>query len=164
VFFPFLCLRKCSDGSHKFPVATARFSCHHCDLNSSQLKWPPNYLPKLCDSPLIHKIRIPRPLAQATASNHPNVFTPPHCLFQKDERGEAWEPFSRTMLFLSSTLQCEGSVTSPVTSDFKEFKRCLGLTVQTVHTHNMNPQVPYLEHSGRSVRLTAHHQVPKHEA
>jgi hypothetical protein len=56
----FSSLSKRSGGSHKFPVATARFSCSPPYLNSS------NCLPKLCNSPLIHKIKIPRPLALTT--------------------------------------------------------------------------------------------------
>jgi hypothetical protein len=48
---------------------------------------------------LIQKIKIPRPLSQATSSNHPNAFTFTLHLSQR-RAGEAWEPYKagRTLI------------------------------------------------------------------
>jgi transcription termination factor Rho len=46
---------------------------------------------KLRSSPLIQKTKILRPLSQATAHNHPNVFIFV-LLLPEGQAGEAWEP------------------------------------------------------------------------
>jgi hypothetical protein len=65
--------------------------------NQGNLYFPP---PKLYSSPLIEKIKIPRPLvSQATASNTQNIFS--FSLLSPEGRaGEAWEPSNNMMFFL----------------------------------------------------------------
>jgi hypothetical protein len=72
--------RKCSDGSH-FP---SRYCVALTQLPRTQLvKIKPLFckcqhnisFSGLCNSTLIHKPKIRRPLSQATAHNHRNVFT-----------------------------------------------------------------------------------------
>jgi hypothetical protein len=58
-----------------------------------------NIVPKLYSSALIQKIKILRPLSQATTSKHHNFFSFTVPLPQGWE-GEAWEPSNLTMLFL----------------------------------------------------------------
>jgi hypothetical protein len=84
----FSSLSKCSDGSHKFSVATARFSCSPPDqtYNSCSVM-----ATKLCNSALIHKIIIPRPLALTilTSSLH-------HAALVRRTSGQSlgtWVPF-----------------------------------------------------------------------
>jgi hypothetical protein len=95
-------------------VATACFSCSPPDLNLSKLNsmlWrPQNYLSKLFSSPLIQKIKIPRPLSQVTISNHSSVLTS-LSPYQKDEGVEPgnivtkWFSFSKgNKTFLTSAM------------------------------------------------------------
>jgi hypothetical protein len=75
-------------------------------------------LPGLCTSTIIQNIKIPRPLFQATASNHHNVFT--SILTPSEGRmSEAWEP-SNWMEMSSPKTKCLSgySKISPLYSAF----------------------------------------------
>jgi hypothetical protein len=60
----------------------------------------------------VNSEKNPRPLSQATASNHSNVFTFT-LLLSEGRAGEAWEPSNKTMLFLPPRNKV--SLTSPMT-------------------------------------------------
>lgn len=72
----FLCVQASSETVPKFPVATACCSCRPPSSRFQFIEVKPlrasNYPPRFCNSPLIQKPQIPRPLSQVTASN---VFT-----------------------------------------------------------------------------------------
>jgi hypothetical protein len=102
VLLVFLCLQANTDGS-QVP------SCY-CALliQPSRIKYigiKPlcckgyyNCFIKLYNSTLIHKTKIPRPLSQATTSNHLNVFT--FTLPLSGRTGEAWEHSHKMTSFL----------------------------------------------------------------
>jgi hypothetical protein len=78
-----------------FQVATACFSCNPPEQNSCSVN-----ASKLCNSPLIQKIEILRPLSEANTSNHLNIFTS-ILPFSERRAGEAWEPANKMKLFFS---------------------------------------------------------------
>jgi hypothetical protein len=81
----------------KFQVATACFSCSPPDLNSSKLRSIAVKITKIIYVNTNFEIKAPRPLSQATASNHSNAF-----IFTLTGRtnGRSLGTFSQTMLFL----------------------------------------------------------------
>jgi hypothetical protein len=94
-------------GSLGFSVSLSKWwdssqvpACFSCSLSDAPfLSKPPDYFSKLHNLTLIQKIKTPRPLSQATTSNHSDVFT---FILPLPKRlpGEAWEPSNKTMLFL----------------------------------------------------------------
>lgn len=80
---------------------------HPSRINPSHLK-----VTRVCNSPLISKIRIPRPQSRATTSNHLNAFSF-HTALVTRAAGEARETSNKMMLFLSTKVNC---LTSPVIS------------------------------------------------
>jgi hypothetical protein len=132
----------------KFQVATACFSCSPLDLNSSKLsslavKATKITFSKLCSSPLIQKIKIPRPLSQATASNHPNAFTFT-LLLSEGRASEAWEPSNKRCSFSLLTIKCVSlfpglSLSSSLLLYF--------LPLSLSHTHTVYLYVPYGSHN-----------------
>jgi hypothetical protein len=83
----------------EFTTSAACFSCTSPRWNLSKLK--PHAVKatksKLRNPLLFLKTKIPRPLPQATTSNHSNVFT--SILFlPKGRTGEAWKPTNKTVL------------------------------------------------------------------
>jgi hypothetical protein len=89
-----------------FPMSSSKYSdrsqnpsCYRVLLMQPppQFKFT-NYLYKLRNSTLPQKTKIPRPLSQATASNHHNVFMSTLPLSEGRARG-AWEPYNRWLCF-----------------------------------------------------------------
>jgi hypothetical protein len=76
------------------------------------LSKPPNLFFQIIQWTLIQKIKIPRPLSQATACNESNAFTFTLPL-SEGRTGEAREPSDKTMVFIPPRSKL--SLTSPMT-------------------------------------------------
>jgi hypothetical protein len=98
----------------------------------------PNYT-----STLFQKIKIPRPLSQAPASNHPNVFTSTLPLSEW-RTCEVWGPSDKIILFLPPPPHNKVSLTFPVIFHFIYSSTLLRTSLirsglHTVTTANTNP-------------------------
>jgi hypothetical protein len=82
----------------KFQVATACFSCSPPDLNSSKLRSLAVKITKIIYVNTNFEIKAPRPLSQATASNHSNASTFTLPLTGRTS-GRSLGTFSQTTLF-----------------------------------------------------------------